>query len=326
MERDELIDGIHTLVSYNVIGDKQALSRYKGFRAELFFDNYVVEKYPNFKQFEGGIIISKDSIESSLINSVYISIIPKEKYDDHYIEIFKHLNPLEFKKMYLVIYSDSDWKLLPVMKFESEEIKLWVPKFEIFQFNFTSGAFEETSNEDTEITNFFESEERRGRNQHTIPASVKEFLKENLTQFTRNQILQIYMNRLFLDGYIGFGKKKGKPSDIDMIILNDKEEFRLVEIKEKDLPKFAKKGFGLDIPRLKDLLHISKTINLEYFLIIRHINNQNDRELLGWKYITVKGFADDVKNDQAVMGGTGMRMSNSDNPTLICSISKFRDL
>ncbi|MFV8324924.1 hypothetical protein [Flavobacterium sp. ZS1P14] len=326
MEKNNILEALHILVSNNVIGDKQLLSRYKGFRAELFLEDYLLSKFPQYKQLEGGMIISKDSETTSLDNSLYLTVIPEEDFNDDYKKIYNRFSKIGFQKMYLATYSDSDWNKVPIMHFHSETVKLNIPKIEIFEFNIESENFEETSNSVTEVTVFFDTEQIRKRNSHPINESTKVWFTKNMIQFSKNQLLKIYMNRLFLDGYIGFGKKKGKPSDIDMILKTPEGEYRLIEVKEKDLPKQAQKGFGLDIPRLEDLQRISNATKLKYSLVVREINNQEDRNLLGWKYLSIDKFASAVDWNAKVKGGTGMRSSNSYNPTLICPYDLFGDL
>lgn len=326
MEKDEIIESIHTLVSHNVIGDKQLFSRYKGFRSELFLENYLAHKYPILKQLEGGIIISKDSSESSLNNSLYISIIPKDSFLEDYKIIFKNLSKLDFNQMYLILYSENDWNNAPIMHFKDNTISLKVPTIEIFTYNKITTRFETTDNDITAVTNFFDSYQTRQKNKYPITTATKQWFRDNMIPFSKAQLLKIYMNRLILDGYIGFGKQKGKPSDIDMIIKKPDGYFRLIEIKEKDLPKRAQKGFGLDVPRLEDLLRISDITGLEYHLVIREINNQTERELLSWRQIPIEKFATNVDWNSKVEGGTGMRSSESINETLICPLNFFRYL
>ena len=325
MEKTDIIEGIHALVSNNVIGDMQAMSRYKGFRGELFLEDFLASKYSELKQLEGGMIISKDSNESSLDNALYLSVIPKEEEADDYIVIFTYLSKLNFKKMYLVRYGDN-WSSKPVMVYQTGTISLDVPEMEIYEFDSVSNQFSKTSNDIIEITDFFTTIEKRSKNSYPIAESTKKWLFDSLEQFSRSQLIKIYMNRLFLDGYLGFGKEKGKPSDIDMIIKTPAGAYRLIEVKEKDLPKQAKKGFGLDVPRLDDLLRISRETKLEYHLVVRHVNNQTERKLIEWKKIKIDDFAADVKGDKKVIGGTGMRSANSINQTLICSYDQFTTL
>lgn len=325
MEKKEIIEGIHLLVSNNVIGDLQAKSRYKGFRGELYLEDYLSAKYPQYKQMEGGMIISKDSNESSLNNSLYLSIIPKEEYNDDYLKVFGALSKLNFRKMFLVLYKNN-WNLQQVMNYENGSISLHVPEMKIYQFDAKNNVFTTTSNTITEVTDFFTTIEKRKRNSFPIDESTRKWLLDNLEQFSKPQLIKIYLNRLFLDGYLGFGKEKGKPSDIDMILKTPSDTYKLIEVKEKDLPKQAKKGFGLDVPRLNDLLRISNETELEYYLIIRQINNQTARELIAWKSIKIENFAADVKEDKKVIGGTGMRSTQSINETLICSYDLFQNL
>jgi hypothetical protein len=113
----------------------------------------------------------------------------------------------------------------------------------------------------------------------------------------------------FLDGFIGYGYNKGKMSDIDLIAKKG-DKFELIEIKEKDLAKKAKGSFGLDIPRIIDLEKISIKSNIPYFIIVRYVNNQQERKLLSWKYTDINSFIKDVDGDKSVKGGTGDRSLN----------------
>ena len=149
---------------------------------------------------------------------------------------------------------------------------------------------------------------------------------KNLKEFDREQLLHMYLNRLFLDGFIGFLKEKGKPSDIDFILKRPDNKFVLVEVKEKDLPKGGKIGFGLDVSRLNDFIRIQTNSEFKCVLVVRQVNNQTQRNFVSWKYITISDFNADVKNQNTIAGGNGMRAENTDNPTLICSLGLFKDL
>lgn len=326
MEKKEIIENIHTLVSNNVIGDKQAMSRYKGFRGELFLESYLEGKYPSRKYFEGGMIISRNSSESSLDNSMYISVLNKNEYTSDYVQIFAYLSAIGFEEMILILYDEEKWEMKPVMVFDSSSISLPIPEMTIYRFSPIDKKFNQALKDITGVLNFFDSNAVRSRNKHEIETQTFDWLQNNLSEFPQPKLLKIYMNRLILDGFIGFGKKKGKPSDIDMIVKKPSGNFSLIEVKEKDLPKQNKKGFGLDVPRLDDMMRISKQTGLDYFLIVREINNQTDRDLLGYKYISIKDFEADVQGSETVTGGTGMRSESTINKTFICSYHLFRDL
>lgn len=326
MKKHEIIEHIHTLVSNNVIGDKQAMSRYKGFRGELFLEIYMEGKYPSRKYFEGGIIISRNSSESSLNNSMYISVLSKNEYTSDYAQIFSYLSDIGFEEMILILYDEQKLEIKPVMVFDSSSISLPVPEMTIYRFSPIDKKFKPALEDIAAVLNFFDSNALRSRNKYEIKTQTFDWLQNNLSEFPQSKLLKIYMNRLILDGFIGFGKKKGKPSDIDMIVKKPSGKFSLIEVKEKDLPKKYKKGFGLDVPRLDDMMRISRQTGLDYFLIVREINNQTDRDLLGYKYISLKDFEADVLGSETVTGGTGMRGESTINETLICSYHLFSDL
>ena len=325
MNKTQIIEDIHTLVSHNVIGDLQLMSRYKGFRGELFL-NELFKTKKDRELYEGGMIISTNkSAASSLDDAVYINIVDKAKYNDNYIEIFRLLSTLDFKSMYLIVY-DTDYLInTDVMIYEDETIAFDIPKMDVKLYDLNTNSFSEANDGIVTITNEFENQSKRNKNTYTITEDSKIWLIDELSAFDENELYHLFMTRLILDGYIGFSKVKGKPSDIDLITKKN-ENFSLIEVKEKDLPKQAKKGFGLDVPRLKDFDRISKSTGLPYFLIVREVDNQTDRNFLGWKYINITDFIEDVKGEAEVEGGTGMRSSYSNNPTLICSYEKFQDI
>ncbi len=326
MTKSEIIDHIHTLVSNNVIGDKQLMSRYKGFRGELFLETFMKDKYPSRKYFVGGMIISKNSSQTSLDNAMYICIIARNEYTTDYLEIFARLSLIGFEKMILVLYDEDNYEMKPVMIYPSYQINLPVPDLTVYHFSAVDKKFMQPSKDISDVLNFFQTNSIRTSKANGAEEKASQWLHQNLEEFSQSQLLKIYMNRLFMDGFIGFGKKKGKPSDIDMIIKNISGKYSLIEVKEKDLPKRSKKGFGLDEPRLKDFLRISEQTGLDYYLVVRHINNQSDRELIGYKYISIKDFAEDVEGSETVIGGTGMRGISTVSETTICGYDLFHEL
>jgi hypothetical protein len=65
---------------------------------------------------------------------------------------------------------------------------------------------------------------------------------------------------------------------------------------------------------------------LNYYLTVRHIDNQKDRKLVGWKMISINDFSKNVKGQKTTEGGTGMRSINSNNPTVICEVKHFTEI
>lgn len=325
MTKQDIIHNIHTLVSHNVIGDKQLINRYKGFKGELSFETYLKSNYNRYKLLDGGMIFSIDSSKSSINNSVYITVTNQINNLNDYINLYSNLHNLDFKHLFLVVYENKHWEQKPVMIYPNETIKLPVPKLKIMTYDIENKKFLNTSNSISQFTNLFEDLPERKKSSYPISDTSIEYLLKMLNPFDINDLIKIYLNRLFLDGYIGFSKKKGKISDIDLILKRPHGEYRLIEIKEKDL---AKKiiGFGLDTPRLEDMNTIQTKSKLDYYLTVRHINNQKDRELIGWKMISINDFSKNVKGQKTTEGGTGMRSTSSKNPTVICQLKHFKEI
>ncbi|MBU8892404.1 MAG: hypothetical protein KOO66_06470 [Bacteroidales bacterium] len=322
MNKTELISNLHQLVSLNVIGDKQLFNRYKGFYTELLFEEKI-SSFKNFENFSGGYMIPKTSNESSLRDSVYFTCIHIRSDLKRYEELYTILAEVGFAEMFLIKYDTNILNCKEVIKLENKTYSFPVPEFRIFAFNYKLLKFEYQSNDIEILSGLFKSKKIRNKNKHQINKETKNWLHNKLNDFCYEELFKIYVNRLIFDGYIGFSKYKGKPADIDYIIKKSDGKYKLLEIKEKDLPKRSKTGFGLDTGRLDDFRKMQNKTGLDYILIVRHINNQKDRELINWKYITVNDFNNDCKDEKPIQGGTGMRSVNSSNPTLICSLDKF---
>ncbi|MDX2362513.1 MAG: hypothetical protein QNK23_17020 [Crocinitomicaceae bacterium] len=319
--KTDILISLHSLLSHNVIGEKQLFNRYKGFKAELEFCKEW--GYDTF--LEGGTIISKTSTSSSLNDAIYFVVVPEDADENNYLEIYHVLSSLRFCEMYLVKYNSDNWETLPVMIFPEETICLPVPSFEILRYSDGTNTFTKIGTDISIIHNNFIDINPRGKNSHPIDDSYREWLKDNLDRFAEKDIINLYVTRLIFDGYIGYGKEKGKSSDIDFIMRNSSGKIRLIEVKEKDLPKKAKKGFGLDVPRIDDFQTIQKASGLKYFLIVRHVEDQKTRTFKEWLFIAIDDFVKDVEGGMTVEGGTGMRSKYSKNPTLICSYDKFSE-
>ncbi len=327
MNKDEILESIHQLVSHNVIGGKQLFQRYKGFRAELELEEYLKSNFNTLKLLNGGLIISLDSRISSLNNSIYVTVVEKSKLElEEYIRIFTLLKVLDYVEMYLVVYDSSVESVKEVMKFSEGSVSLKLPSLEIYNFNKLENLFEVNPKGVNAIKSHFKILKIRGKNIFHIEDSHLRWLKKELNHFTENSLTNIYMERLILDGLIGFSVEKGKMSDIDLIVKRPDGEIRLIEIKEKDLPKRAKKGFGIDVPRLEDMMRVENFSGLQYHLVVKHIDNQTDRNLKEWLTIRIKDFEANVNGNDVIEGGTGMRSTNSSNPTLICDYSEFKKL
>ena len=82
----------------------------------------------------------------------------------------------------------------------------------------------------------------------------------------------------------------------------------------------------MDLHRINDILHISKKSNLPYHYIVRHVNNQMDREFIEWKGISIEKFYAITNTSKIIEGGHGMRSMQTNNPTKVCPYEKFYNL
>ena len=320
----QLISNLHQLVSKNVIGDKALMSRYKGFRAELFFEEYLHE-LNSVKTLEGGNIFSIDNTETSLENAIYITVIDEHQELSEYERLYLRLRQIGFRSMYLIQYDSSFWQKRIVMEFPNEKISMPLPLYKVYEFEYDSSRINEIEASIKDLRADFKVRSQRNANKYPIKDSSLDWIVTNLIGFDYSLILKIFMNRLIFDGLIGFAVEKGMSSDIDLITTDSMNEFNLIEIKEKDLPKFHDKGFGIDVPRIRDFYKIQKMTGLKYHIVIRHINNQQDRNLIDWKFIEVNDFIDNVKQKAKVEGGQGMNTKGTSKPTLICDYNKFQN-
>lgn len=136
----------------------------------------------------------------------------------------------------------------------------------------------------------------------------------------------MYVQRLIFDGYIGYSRKHGIPSDIDAIIYSEKlKSYALLEVKEKDISKRPPQGFGMDVERIADLSKLKSSTQIPIYCIVKQIDNQKDRNFLPWKIIELDSFKKNLAK-LTIQGGSGMGFENGQYPTQICPYEHFKDL
>lgn len=150
-----------------------------------------------------------------------------------------------------------------------------------------------------------------------------DFASKHLGDFSIEELQQILANRFIFDGLIGFTRTKGIPSDIDLVTLRD-DKLVFIEIKEKDKAKRVV-GFGMDTPRLEDIINIAHRLCVEYYYVVKEVNNQVDRVFVDWWVIEIKDFHKITKGGVIFEGGIGMATSiNSSHPTVVAPLYSFR--
>ena len=313
IEKHEIIDSLNILLSFNVIGSMQYRNRYNGFVGELDFQEWFKLHKPGNKVFSGGFFLPSDGGASPLKSPIYFTVSKDDV--SSYVEIYKAISKLDCKRLFFIQWREgipfSEWEKKDIMGISKP---LPIPDFEVYIFDLSTYQFTPSSLD--ALLDLYTDCRWIPRDQVDKP--LKEFFSNELDRFDEQFILDLYVQRLIFDGFIGFKKIRGIPSDIDVIIKSENTDlFVFLEVKEKDLSKRPPKGFGMDVERIAFFYDLMKTVGLDAFYIVRQINNQKDRAFIDWRIVPMKKFIDKVGGN-IIEGGTGMRSASSFNPTKIC--------
>ena len=324
----KILEELHELLSSNVLGDKQYRNRYNGFMAELAFqDWFKLNRESNL--IDGGMFIPTKVTDNPFNEAIYFTSSEFSPLD--YVEIYTRASVLAPKGAFFIQYNISTdyltWKRESLFQtLENGRIlnkSFSVPPFEVFKFNLESKTFLKCSISDI-TSNFYQL--RQHLNKKEIPEELKQRFITKFSQFDTKHLLKVYLERLFFDGYLNLTYLRGAPLDIDTFVYAKNGALCLLEIKEKDISKREPRGFGMDLRRINSLSKLSEVFKAESYYVVRHINNQVQRQFVDWRIISLKKFKDEIKNSPVVEGGTGMRSSSSSNPTKVCRFALFKQL
>lgn len=317
-----LLEALHSVLAKNVLGDKQYESRYKGFIGELSFQEWLKTYRGSATVFTGGYLLPRIVGSRSIKHPIYFTISSDDP--QKYIHIYSSLSNIPCESMYFIYWDNQssflEWDLSEKIL---DGIKLQVPNFNVFKFdpinsNFKSIPF-------TEFLNLFPLKQNRTHSR-AIPSSVIEKWHRKMSNYEYKHVLDLYVQRLIFDGYIGYSREHGIPSDIDAIIYSKKlKTYALLEIKEKDKSKRPPQGFGMDVERIADLSKLKSSTGFPIYYIVRQIDNQKDRNFLSWKIIELDNFKKNLASS-TIQGGSGMGFENGQYPTQICPYEYFKDL
>ncbi|MNK00537.1 hypothetical protein D3C87_183220 [compost metagenome] len=313
-----LLESLDQLLSYNVIGNLQYKNRYVGFSGELSFIQWYSINKPQHHIFDGGYFVPITEKKTCFEDSIYFTVSADNF--DQYLPIYRYISKLRLKKYYFIQYDS----LTPLNLWKEEDLigtgrKLLVPDFKVMEFIPDRNEFIEVSLGDF-ISSYEKKENYNPSNK--VPESLRKEWLMKLEKFDESLIKQLYVQRLIFDGFLGFKIKRGIPSDIDCIIMNDEGKLIFIEVKEKDLSKGKVKGFGMDIHRIDALAQLSTTTKLNVAYVVRHVRDQIRREFIEWLSISILDFKEKMDKN-AIEGGTGMRSIHSSNPTYICDKRYF---
>lgn len=217
-------------------------------------------------------------------------------------------------------YSFSEWNSSDKIL---DGINLKVPSLKVFKYDTIRSIFIPILF--NEFLNLFPLKQRRTES-NAIPPLVIDKWKNKLSVYNYKHLLDLYVQRLIFDGYIGYSRQHGIPSDIDAIAYSQKlKTYTILEIKEKDISKRYPQGFGMDVERITDLTKLKSSTRLPIYYIVRQIDNQKDRNFLSWKIIELDKFKKNL-SQSTIQSGSGMGFENGQYPTQICPYGHFKDL
>lgn len=320
--KNNLLDVFHTVLSQNVLGDQQYESRFKGFIGELSFQEWARRNRDLSIFYTGGYLLPRTLKKRSIESPIYFTVSPDRP--DRYSKIYFSLSKLDCEAMFFIHWNKeicfSQWQVTENI-LQGAELK--IPSFTVYQFNKALLEFKAVSI-DT-FLNYFPLKESRTQSR-PIPHSTIHNWKNKLLSYEYDDLLELYVQRLFFDGFIGYSREHGIPSDIDSIVFSKKSNsYFLLEIKEKDISKRPPRGFGMDTDRINDLTILKHLTGLDIFYIVRQIDNQTNRNLVAWKIINLHDFSTNL-SETTLQGGSGMGIKNGQYPTRICPYEYFKDL
>lgn len=319
--KEDIIQNLSTLLSYNVRHETSYKNRYNGFVGELDFREWFLHNRRWDKIYSGGFFVPTLKKANALDNPVYFTTSIDEPQS--YGEIYRRIAKLGCKAMYFIKWDSS----VPFSTWRKEDllgvgIPLPVPPFLLYVYDVDQDSFILTT-----LAKFLNLFTRRNRPlEDKVSVEFKERFSELLDRFDGGAIMDLYVQRLFFDGFIGLGKVRGIPSDIDMVI-RSKDEGQLIafEVKEKDLTKTEPKGFGMDVKRIAFFETFMDRTGIDVYYMVRQIDNQSSRKIIAWRTIPMRKFIACV-DEKDVEGGTGMGLEDSSNPTWICEDRYFKCL
>jgi hypothetical protein len=316
MEKKEIINHLNNLLKSNLwastqlIFEKAYRNRIIGFRSELDF----FSDFSDRELFEGGYILPTKKGSETLDKPIYFTT--SSRNESEFLEIYNVLSKSIFSKLFYIKFLDYDFK-----NWEKESLKgveYPIPKFNVYEF--VDSKFNLVSNSVLTLSNHYEDKVSTSVN-YKISQDVENECFLMMEKYSLENLINIYVDRLVFDGFIGFTKVRGIASDIDAIVKNN-NIYIFCEIKEKDLSKKYPIGFGMDTRRVNNIVDIKKTYNCDYFYIVKQVDNQEERKFLKWHYIEINNFVKETQNNEEIEGGAGMSNIGK-NLTLVCELKHF---
>jgi len=291
----QIVDAIYDILTTSVANNRFFEARARGFRSELEFENYVKSK--KLSILTGGQFLFRQRNNLGFHQLVYVTVTFEDP--KNYLNLYAKISQLPIVTDLFFI------KLEPLIKWSSCNIPISrkgkviqnksipCPTYKILKYD--SGKF--IPSNVASIQNLFPV-----KNNITICSQKNKSAYNYLMDYPDEDIGEILANRYLIDVMLR-NYRKGM-IDFDFIIENE-SGFLAVETKEKDAGGSGNnKYFGWDSRRLSWYLYLKQRIGLDGWYVIREVNNQTQRNLIAWKYVTIDEFAK-AASWLSEMGGGG---------------------
>ena len=248
-----------------------------------------------------------------------------------YRDIYKSASVLAMKGLYYIQFDASvdfsSWKASEVFISSANGVlsglELPTPDYQVYEYDKGRDEFIHTNL--ARLQGHFENDKSHLERKY-IPIELREHFIDKFKVFQESTLIDLYVERLFFDGFLSLIYKRGAPLDVDYFVNDKKGVLRILEIKEKDVSKRDPRGFGMDIRRVESLTKLTQIFNAGASYIVRHINNQSERRFVDWRIIDFEKFKAKIHYSPEVEGGTGMRSVHSSNITKVCRFDNFSEL
>ena len=326
MSKKVLLSWMHELLVHNVLGDKQYNNRYNGFNGELHFMKWF-RSDKGCPTAPGGMFIPSSKTDDSFRDALYILPASLDEQDFIY-EQLRFAARLASKGVFLIRFNANeplkDWAKLLVCSSHGQAPVYYPSSLKIYRLRCESDDFEEISlAKFSSLSGFRPSFSKKAR----VPEKLKLHFIEKLGRHEYRDIVDLYVSRFALDVLCSTKNpqgipQRGAPLDIDLFSYSKKDEWSIIEVKEKNLSQNG--CFGMDIRRINSLFKLCKCFSAPAYYFVRHINNQTERNFVGWKAISMRKFDREASGNN-VRGGTGMMSVNANVPTRLCRVVHFEE-
>ena len=306
VEKDDLINNLYSVLTSQIAQPRFYAARARGFRNEIEFERIMRDA----ESLDAGqFLFTKKRIGEPMLNNIIYVTITTDK-PEKYGEFYKMIGSMqEIKKMFLIHVEDLDrWTSTQIqVKKDGSNVGIPIARPSFVPYEHVNGEWHKT-NMDL-IKDFFEFSRVR------ICNSKDRAVFDYMEKYRLDEIAKIYSNRFFLDVTL-IGRSKGM-IDFDHILKRG-NSYVAVETKEKT-PMDNPKAFGWDSRRFGWYMYLRHAVGLDCVYVIREIGDQENRQFVGWKAISLDDFCRNASWLTERTGGGG-------GGTISVPYDAFRDL